>query len=88
MSYSKNPDLIEKDTDAGLLIFDTRSGRMMELNATARLLWKNSGAKFLANDLKKIIQENCVSVKNLDPDIADFIKMAEKHGLVSENGKD
>ncbi|NYZ77393.1 PqqD family protein [Candidatus Micrarchaeota archaeon] len=88
MPYSKNPNLIEKDTDTGLLIFDTRSGRMMELNATAKLLWKKSNAKFEAEDLKKIIQDNCVSVKNLEADLADFIKNALKHGLVSENGED
>jgi hypothetical protein len=88
MMYSKNPNIIEKDTDAGLLIFDTQSGRMMELNATAKLLWKNSGAGFKEEDLRRLIQDNCVSVKNLDADIADFIKTALKHGLVSENGKD
>ena len=88
MMYSKNPNLIEKDTDAGLLLFDTQSGRMMELNATAKLIWKKSGAAFESVGLKKIIQDNCVAVQNLDADIADFIKMARKHGLVSENGKD
>jgi hypothetical protein len=88
MMYSKNPNLIEKDSDAGLLIFDTQSGRMMELNATAKLLWKSSSERFEEENLKMIIQDNCVSVKNLDSDIADFIKMALKHGLVSENGKD
>jgi hypothetical protein len=86
--YSKNPNLIEKDSDSGLLIFDTQSGRMMELNTTAKLLWKGSSERFEEENLKKIIQDNCVSVKNLDADISDFIKTALKHGLVSGNGKD
>jgi hypothetical protein len=81
--YSKNPNLIEKETDNGLLIFDTRSGRMMELNSTAGLLWTRSGASFEPADLRKIIEDNCTGAKNLDADIADFLKTAIKHGLVS-----
>jgi hypothetical protein len=88
MAYLKNPNLIEKETDAGLLIFDTQSGRMMELNTTARLLWKRSDARFDIGDLKMIIHGNCSSVENLEADLADFIKMGIKHGLVSENGED
>jgi hypothetical protein len=87
MAYTKNPNIIEKDTDAGLLVFDTQSGRMMELNPTARLLWQKSGSSFESDNLKKIIETHCAGVKNLDQDVSDFIKTAIKLKMVTENGK-
>lgn len=88
MHYSKNPQVIDKELDDGLLLFDTDSGKMMELNRTAKLLWQKSGAGFVTADLKRIITENCTGAANVDADIADFIKTAVKLGLVKENGKD
>jgi hypothetical protein len=88
MAYSKNPRLIDKETDGGLLLFDTESGRMLELNATAKLLWKSSGTVFDMEGLRKIIEANCAPASGVEKDLADFIKTALKHNLVSEDGKD
>lgn len=88
MAYQKNLNLIDKRTDAGLLLFDTDSSRMVELNATAALLWQESPASFRPKDLKKIIEERCTGAKNVEQDIADFVKTALKLNLVTENGKD
>jgi len=87
MAYSKNPNLIDKKTEAGLLLFDTDSSRMVELNATATLLWQESKTDFRKEDLKKIIEDRCTGANNLEQDIADFIKAALKLNLVTENGE-
>ena len=88
MAYQKNPNLIDKATDGGLLLFDSDSSRMVELNSTARLLWLESPAVFNAADLVKIIQERCTGAANIERDISDFIAAAIKLNLVTENGKD
>jgi hypothetical protein len=88
MAYQKNPNLIDKPTDAGLLLFDTESSRMVELNSTARLLWLESPAVFEAADLKKILETHCTGAKNLEQDVSEFIAAAIKLNLVTENGKD
>ena len=87
MAYQKNPNLIDKKTDIGLLLFDTDSSRMVELNPTAMLLWQDSGATFTAEDLKRIIEARCTDAKNVEQDISEFIKTAVKLNLVTENGK-
>ena len=87
MAYSKNPQLIDKETDDCLLLFDTDSGRMLELNSTAKLLWQKSKSTFELADLKEIIEKNCTSVNGVDADLEEFIKMALKHNLVTEDGK-
>jgi hypothetical protein len=87
MAYSKNPNLIDKKIEAGLLLFDTDSSRMMELNSTAALLWQESPANFGKEDLKKIIEARCTGAKNVEQDVADFIGAALKLKLVSDDGK-
>jgi hypothetical protein len=88
MRYLKNANLIDKETDACLLLFDTDTGRMMELNTTARLLWKKTGGSFGIGNLKKIIREYCTPVGDCDADLSEFVKNAVKYGLVSEVGQD
>ncbi|MBN1169645.1 PqqD family protein [Candidatus Micrarchaeota archaeon] len=87
MPYSKNPQIIDKETDSGLLLFNTDSGRMMELNSTARLLWQKTGESFELADLREIIEKNCSEANGIDADIEEFITAAIKHGLVTDNGK-
>jgi hypothetical protein len=87
MAYQKNQNLIDKKTEAGLLLFDTDSSRMVELNPTAALIWQESPARFGKDDLKKIIDERCTGAKNVDRDIADFIRSALKLNLVTDDGK-
>jgi hypothetical protein len=88
MAYQKNPNLIDKKTDTGLLLFDTDSSRMVELNSTAMLLWQESKSSFTEKDLQSIIESRCTGAKNVEQDISDFIKTALKLNLVTENGKD
>lgn len=87
MAYSKNPNLIDKETPTGLLLFDADSGRMLELNSTAKLLWQQTKDSFGLADLKKIIEENCTTVNGIDADLEEFIKTALKSNLVTEDGK-
>jgi hypothetical protein len=88
MGYSKNLQLIDKETPTGLLLFDSDSGRMLELNPTAKLLWQKTKDHFEMEDLRKIIEENCTSASNIDSDLVEFIKTALKHKMVTEDGKD
>ena len=85
MSYSKNPQLIDKETETGLLLFNTDSGRMLELNSTAKLLWQKTKDSFEMADLREIIEKNCTGFNGIDPDLDEFIKMALKHNMVTEN---
>lgn len=87
MAYLKNANLIEKKVEAGLLLFDTDSSKMVELNVTAALLWQESPKSFSKRDLEKIIEERCTGAKNVDADVADFIKTALKLNLVTDDGK-
>jgi hypothetical protein len=87
MAYQKNQNLIDKKTEAGLLLFDADTSRMVELNATAALLWQESPARFGKDDLEKIIGERCTGAKNVERDVADFIKSALKLNLVTDDGK-
>lgn len=85
--YRKNPELIEKENESGLLLFNVNSGVMVELNKTAKLLWKNTGDSFTLADLDNLISQNCYNIKNLDNDLNDFIKIAIKKNLI-QDGKD
>ena len=87
MPYSKNPQLIDKETETGLLLFNTDSGRMLELNSTARLLWQKTKDKFEMADLKEIIEKNCTGANGIDADLDDFIRTAVKHNMVTDHGK-
>ncbi len=87
MAYSKNPQLIDKETETGLLLFNTDSGRMLELNSTAKLIWQNTKDSFDLADLREILEKNCTDIQGVDADLEDFIESAVKHNLVIENGK-
>ena len=87
-TYKKNPELIEKENDNKLLLFNINTGAMVELNDTAKLLWDNIKDLFNKEDLKKITEEHCHSVKNLDEDLSGFIKQALEKDIIKENGKD
>ena len=85
MPYSKNPQLIDKETETGLLLFNTDSGRMLELNSTAKLLWQKTKDTFELADLKEIIEKSCTDANGIDSDLEEFIKTAIKHNMVTEN---
>ena len=85
--YLKSQSLIDKEIEGGLLLFDNSSGRMVQLNSTARLLWQKSGDSFGEGDLKEIVEKNCTSIRNLDADISKFVKTALKTGLVTAGEK-
>jgi len=86
--FVKQSKLIDKETDAGMMLFNVESGSMVELNSTAKLLWQKAGDNFTIDDLKKIIQEHCTGAENIDQDLSEFIETALKQNLVKENGKD
>ena len=86
--YKKNPELIEKENEDKLLLFNVNTGVMIELNEVAKLLWIKANNSFDITDLKKIIEECCHSVKNLDEDLSGFIKHALEKNIIKENGKD
>ncbi len=88
MAYRKNPNLIDKQTNTGLLLFDTDSSRMVELNTTAALLWRESRAEFRSGDLEQIIEKRCTGATDVKRDIDKFIKDALKLNLVTEHGED
>lgn len=87
MAYLKNANIIEKKVEAGLLLFDTDSSKMVELNATAALLWQESPQRFSKPDLEKIINARCTGAKNVDADLAEFLKTALKLNLVTDDGE-
>lgn len=87
MSYSKNPQVIDKETETGLLLFNTDSGRMFELNSTAKLLWQKTKDSFELEELKEILEKNCSDASGVDADLEEFIKKAIKNDMVTENGK-
>ena len=88
MVYQKNPKIIDKETEAGLLLFNTDSGKMVELNITAKILWQKTKDSFTLEDLKKIIEENCNSADDIDKDLSEFIEITLKYELVNKDGKD
>ena len=87
MEYKKNPELIEKEMDNKLLLFNVNSGIMIELNETSSVLWKNTKETFVTDDLKDIIKEHCYSIKELDKDLTEFINTALEKNIILENGK-
>jgi hypothetical protein len=85
-TYSKNPDMIDKKVESGMLLFDTASSRMLELNPTAALLWSKSAKRFSESDLCRIIEENCTGCQDVREDIIRFMENAKKHNMASEDG--
>jgi hypothetical protein len=87
--FFKNPELIEKDNPDSktLLLFNVNSGRMFEMNETARLLWNKTGESFNLDDLKNVIELHCHSVHDIDRDMEDMINTMLEKTLVSEHGK-
>jgi hypothetical protein len=87
--FLKNPELIEKDDPDSktLLLFNVNSGRMFEMNETARLLWNKTGESFNLVDLKHIIEQHCHSVHDMDRDLEDVINTMLEKNLVIEHGK-
>ena len=88
-NFLKNPELIEKDdpNSKTLLLFNVNSGRMFEMNETARLLWNKTGESFNLDDLKHVIELHCHSVHDIDRDLEDVINTMLEKNLVIEHGK-
>jgi len=86
-SYSKNPNIIDKETENGLLLFDTEFGKMVELNSTAKLIWQKTGDRFRKADMKRIIEDGCMPAKDIENDMEEFIESALKFNLVVKDGK-
>lgn len=70
----KESGLISKETEDGLLLFSSSSGRMVEFNITAKLMWEKTGESFNVDDLKNIIKDNCDEIMNIDSDIDEYIE--------------
>jgi len=87
--FLKNPELIEKDDPDSktLLLFNVNSGRMFEMNETARLLWNKTGESFNPDDFKQVIEQHCHSIHDLDRDMEDVINTMLEKNLVIEHGK-
>jgi hypothetical protein len=85
--YKKNPEIIEKANGNNLLLFNVNSGRMMELNITAKLLWEKSEDTMDFNSLKKIVLENCIVDSGINHDIEEFIKSGMEKQVIIEDGK-
>jgi hypothetical protein len=83
-TYFKNPDIIEKGSEATLLLFNVTNGKMVELNETAKLLWEKTGAMFAIEDLEKLITEGCDGVQNLETDLVAFIKSGMQANVIAE----
>ena len=88
MGYNKNTSIIDKENGEELLLFNTDSGKMVQLNITARLLWQKTNGSFDLEDLRDIIQDNCTSIGNIEKDLSEFIELALKNELVTKDGKD
>jgi len=86
MEYKKRDSLIDKESEKGLLLFDTVSGRMVELNPVAKLLWKESGNSFDVGDLREIINKKFGNQENTEEDLKNFIETAKKFNLIVKNG--
>ncbi|MDD5068679.1 MAG: hypothetical protein PHS53_02460 [Candidatus Pacebacteria bacterium] len=83
--YTKNEDIIEKNNEDKLLLFNINDGKMMELNRVAKLLWQNTGKSFGFRELQKIIGENCYDIKNVDDDLKKFVEVALKKEIIISN---
>jgi|GEM_PF-1784851 len=84
--YKKNPKIIEKKTEQGMLIFNADTGHMVELNITAALLWEKTGESFDSEELKKILLDNCSNIGDIEKDIPYFIEKAIENGMVEKDG--
>lgn len=84
MGYEKSIEILEKDSDEGLYLFDIEKGNMVQLNPVATLLWKNTEDSFNLDDLKKIINENCElnNLINIEKDLNEFIQICLKRSLI------
>lgn len=81
--YIKNPELIEKENEENLILFNVNSGVLVELNKISKILWEKTENSFTLNNLKEIIKENCFNIKeSLDQDLKDFINNALKKKLI------
>ena len=87
MKYKKNPELIEKENDGRLLLFNVNTGAMVELNEIAALLWSNTEDSFDISALKKIVEERCHGFADLEKDMTDFLKTALEKNII-QDGKD
>lgn len=90
-TYKKNLEIIEKESDDKLLLFNVNSGKMMELNITGKLLWEKTQESFNFEDLKRIIDTNCIldkeSKKNIEFDLREFINGSIEKKIILENGR-
>ncbi len=85
MGFIKNLGIIDKETDQGIILFNTDSGSMVELNKTAALLWQKTGQTFTHQDLKLIIETNCTGFGEIVQDIESFVHDAQKLALITKN---
>ena len=82
--YTKNKDVIEKNYEEKLLLFNVSDGKMLELNKIAKILWQKSGESFTFEDLEKIANDSFYDIKNLNDDLEGFIKKAIKNNLIRD----
>ena len=82
--YSKNPELVEKENQGKLLLFNVNSGVMFELNESARILWMQSKNIFSVKDLDDIIKKEFEESSDMEKDVNEYIRTALKENLIHE----
>jgi len=83
--FTKVQNLLEKEKGKSLFLFNVVSGKLLELNSTSSLLWKNTKESFTAENLKQIITVNCSNINGLDRGVKKFIDLAIKNNLIEND---
>ena len=57
VTFSKNPEVITKETDSKLVLYDTRKEAVHILNRTAYLIWELCDGQHTISDIEDIMRE-------------------------------
>ena len=82
LTLRKSVDVIERDGEDELLLFNSSAGRLFEVNKTGRLIWKLLDGKYTVGEIKQRLKEEYGDSERIDRDICNFLNKLIKLNLV------
>ena len=86
MKLSKNPKCIYKEVDNVGVILEPESGKFIELNKTALIIWNMLDKTNNLTDLKNKLFEMYETTESIEQDVNVFINNALKANIIKKLG--
>ncbi len=80
----KNVNVIERNGEDALLLFDSSLGRLFEVNETGRIIWKLLDGEHTVEEIKYQLKEEYESAERIEKDTRDFLNKLIELNLIEK----